>query len=69
MKPVKDIWTGELVGKMHVAEVTQEELAAELGWNKAYVCMILNGSRKPAGAREKLEAAFESVMAKRSTSD
>ena len=62
---MKELWTGDLVGKMHVAGVTQEDLAAALGWNKAYISMILNGSRKPAGAREKLEAAFDSVVAGR----
>lgn len=59
---MREQWTGELVGKMHNAEVTLEELGKEAGVGKAYVSMILNGARSPAGARERLEAAFESIV-------
>ena len=59
-------WTGRLVGKMHNERVTQEEIAAELGVGKAYVCMILNGKRNPPNARERLNDAFDAVIARRS---
>ena len=55
-------WTGDLVGRMHNARVTLEELGNELGIRKSYVSMILNGSRKPAGAQQRFEAAFESIL-------
>ena len=58
-------WTGILVGKMHNAEVTLEDLGNELGYNKSYVSMILNGTRCPAGAKDKLEAAFNSIVKRR----
>ena len=58
-------WTGRLIGKMHNERVTMEELGAEMGVTKAYVSMILNGARKPAGVQERIEAAFESVVSKR----
>lgn len=66
---MKDLWTGELVGKMHVAEVTLDDLAKEVGFSKAYVSMILNGIKKPAGARERLEAAFDAITQKRGEAD
>lgn len=60
-------WTGVLVGKMHNERVTLDDIAAEIGCTKAYVSMILSGTRKPSGAREKLEAAFKAVVNKRNT--
>ena len=58
-------WTGRLVGRMHNAGVSYEELGAELGIGKAYVSMILNSKRKPEGIRKRMEDAFEAVLAKR----
>ena len=62
---LKPKWTGDLVGKMHINGVTYEDLGNEIGWTKAYVCMILNDTRQPDGAREKLEAAYDSIIKRR----
>ena len=64
-----DPWTGNLIGRMHNERVTAADLAAELGCTKAYVSMIFNGARAPEGAQERLEAAFEAVLARRSADD
>lgn len=58
-------WTGRLVGRMHNERVTNDELAAEMGVTKSYVSMILHGTRKPAGIKERMEAAFNAVLQKR----
>lgn len=58
-------WTGRLIGRMHNERVTYEELGAELGYGKSYVGMILNGRRKPPNIQQRMEAAFEAVLAKR----
>lgn len=58
-------WTGKLVGKMHVHEITYDEVAAELGVTRSYVSMLLNGHRKPLDTRKRLEAAVDAVIAKR----
>ena len=58
-------WTGRLVGRMHNERVTYDELAAEMGVGKSYISMILNGTRKPDGIRERMEAAFNAVIEKR----
>lgn len=55
-------WTGDLIGRMHNAGVTYDDLAAEIGCGKAYLSMVLNGKRSPKGAKEKLNAAFDRVM-------
>lgn len=64
-----DAWTGDLVGRMHNAEVTLNDLAKEIGWSTGYISMILNGSRRPVGAMEKLNAAFYTITARRLAPD
>ena len=46
-------WTGVLIGKMHNARVSYDDLAAELGLTKGYLSLILNG-KKSAGCEEAL---------------
>ena len=58
-------WTGDLVGKMHNNRITYDDLAGELGCTKAYVSMILNGTRKPEGIRERMETAVKNIIARR----
>lgn len=62
---MKPAWTGPFVGKMHVYEVTQQNLADEMGVGKPYVNFILNGRAAPKGAKERMEQAFEAILRKR----
>lgn len=55
-------WTGSVVGKMHVNCITYDELAKKLGCTKSYVSMILNGSRHPAKAKERISAALDELI-------
>ena len=63
MMPEK--WTGKLIGKMHNAGVTYQELANEMGVTKPYVSMLLNSKRSPAGVQERMESAFRALLQKR----
>ena len=58
-------WTGNLVGKMHNERVTYQDMADEMSVTKSYISMILNGSRKPKGIKERMEEAFTSILEKR----
>lgn len=58
-------WTGDLIGKMHNEKITYDEVAAELGVTKAYVSMLLNGTRKPPNIQKRMEAAVNSIIQKR----
>lgn len=60
-----ETWTGNLIGKMHNKEISNEDLAKELGVTAAYVSMILNGKRKPPEIRKRMEDAVSSIIAKR----
>ena len=62
---MKEKWTGVLIGKMHNAGITYDELASELGVGKAYISMILNGKRHPENAKERLNEAYESILQKK----
>lgn len=64
---VKQKWTGVLIGKMHNNDVTYDDLAQELGVTKSYISMILNGSRTPPDARQRLQEAYASVLEKRTS--
>lgn len=64
-----DPWTGNLIGRMHNERVTAADLAAELGCTKAYISMIFHGARAPEGAQERLESAFEAILARRAESN
>ena len=55
-------WTGAIVGKMHVHEITQEDMAKEMGVTKSYVSMILNGARKPDGIKKRMEEAIDALI-------
>ena len=58
-------WIGSLVGRLHNAKITYEELGREAQMTKSYVSMILNGHRNPKEAKERLNAAYERIMARR----
>ena len=62
---MREPWTGDLIGRMHNEHITYDDLAAEMGVGKAYLSMILNGWRSPAGAEQRLNAAYYAVLAKR----
>ena len=58
-------WTGILVGKMHNERVTYQDMADEMSVTKSYISMILHGSRKPKGIKQRMEDAFASILEKR----
>jgi len=60
-----DKWTGRLIGRMHNAGVSANDIAKHLGVSKAYISMILNCRKRPKDAQEKLETAFAEILAER----
>jgi len=59
-------WTGNLVGLMHDYRISKTQLAEEVGVTREYISMVLNGHREPEGAEEKLTAALERIIARKS---
>lgn len=58
-------WTGDLVGRMHNARVTANDLSEELGVSKGYISMVLNGARVPKDAETKFNEAFQRILERR----
>lgn len=58
-------WTGAIVGKMHIHKISNTDLAQKLGVSDAWVSMVLNGHRNPAGAEARFNAALDELIAKR----
>ena len=59
-------WTGQVVGLLHMHRITQAELAAELGITAQYVSMVLNGKKSSKGIQERMEAAIQAIIQRRS---
>lgn len=56
-------WTGEVVGKMHMARITKKALAAHMGVTREYVTNILNGHCAPKDAEARIRAAVDALSA------
>lgn len=61
-------WTGDLVGLMHVEDISFSELAEELGVTNRYVSAILNSHKEPAGIETRVRAAVDRIIERRRTS-
>lgn len=61
-------WTAEILGKMHLFGVTAKQLAEEAGWHPKYLSRVMNGHIEPKTAREKLNAALERIIDRKSDS-
>ena len=55
-------WTGDLVGLMHDNEITNIQLAKELGVTDRYVSMVLHRHREPAGAEQRFRNAVNRII-------
>jgi len=60
-----DEWIAEAVGKMHINRITNNELAAHLGYNPKYVSMVLNGKKTPKKAQEVFMRGIDEIIAER----
>lgn len=58
-------WTGEIVAKMHMESISQNELAEKMGYSSQWVSMVLNGKRTPDGAESKFRAALDELIQER----
>lgn len=58
-------WTGELVGLMHDWDITQKQLADELGVTDRYVSMVLKRRRHPEGAEQRFRDAVDRIIARK----
>lgn len=55
-------WTAEIIGKMHLNNITAKQLAAAIGWHPKYLSQVLNGHETPAKAESKVRKALDSLL-------
>lgn len=56
-------WTGDIVRKMHIKQITNAALAKKLKVTDSWVSMVLNGKRDPKGAELRFNSALDELMA------
>lgn len=57
-----DKWTGDVVKKMHLNEISRADMANELGCKPEYVSMVLNSRRRPTNAKQKFTDAVNNII-------
>lgn len=60
---MREQWTAEIIGAMHLHEITQVQLARQLGVTAEYVNMVLNCRRVPKDASKRFQAALSELPA------
>lgn len=55
--------TGELLGEIHIHRITAGEHSRQLGCRPKYVSATCNGHRRPKGAGQSFQQAFEQLIA------
>ena len=55
-------WIASVVGKMHIHQITQHDLATMLGVSRVYLNKILNGKECPANAKENITNALNKLI-------
>lgn len=58
-------WTGNIVKVMHVEEITQREVAAEMGISTTYLSMLLNGARTTPDSKARVTQAVNDIRQRR----
>lgn len=58
-----ELWTGEVVGAMHVNKIRAKDLAKRLNYNEKYLSTVLNGHKTPKCAEQKIKAALAELLA------
>ena len=60
-------WTGEVLGEMHLNDISAQELAEKIGIHPKYLSAIMNGHREPKGAEEKVRTALDELIQEKRT--
>lgn len=58
-------WTGEIVALLHVNEISQKELAQQLGLTRQYVSLVLSGTKDPSGMEARMRSAIGEIIMSR----
>lgn len=59
-----DSWIADVVGRMHIAEITSKRLAAECGFTESYLSTVLHGKKGDSTTQKKIVEALERLEQK-----
>lgn len=59
-----DNWIADVVGRMHVAGITGQQLAKECGYSSAYLSTVLHGSKGNEQTQKRICEALERLEKK-----
>jgi hypothetical protein len=62
---MKPSWTGDVVAKLHIHDITQRQLAAHMGISFRYLCGILAGKLTPPNAEQRIITALNELIEER----
>lgn len=62
-------WIAEVVGTMHINQITQRGIAEEMHVTSDYISMILRGKKNPKNAEERIKNAIDVILKKRKVSE
>lgn len=59
------IWTGEVVGTMHIYGITTKELAGRMGIDCTYLSALLHDRRKTATSQQRILETLQAMIIER----
>ncbi len=60
-----EAWIADVVGRMHIHNIRQAELAERIGVRREHLNKILSGKLAPKGAQERVVAALNEIISER----
>lgn len=59
---MREEWTGNIVSRLHVNEITRKELAERMGLTATYISMLLNGQKVSNGSELRMNEAIDEIL-------
>ena len=60
-----DAWIGNAVGKMHINDISNIDLAGALNVTPQYISEILNGKKSPKNIEQRVMNAIDEIISER----
>lgn len=60
-----DNWIANAIGKMHINDIKQDEVASKMRIRRDYLNKILNGKKTPKDAETRIMSAIDEIIAER----
>ena len=57
-----EVWTGEVIGTMHIHKILKKELAEKMGVTDRWLSALLNGKRSARNAEFKTRKALDELI-------